>query len=67
MDKLALALAGMALVYACFLYVVFNFQKVVDWFRKPALSRVVTVNERASWQMQRPVRPLYGQSDRMAA
>lgn len=67
MEKLALGLTAITLIYGCILYLSFNFREVMNWLGKRSLSTIpLRENATVKW-MSNQTDAAYKASDRMAA
>ncbi|RZS95414.1 hypothetical protein [Cecembia calidifontis] len=67
MDKLALGLSAITLIYGCLLYLSFNFREVMNWLNKLRLSTILVREKATVKRMSNQTDTAYKASDRMAA
>jgi hypothetical protein len=67
MDKLALGLSAITLIYSCLLYLSFNFREVMNWLNKLRLSTIPVREKETGKQIPNRTDSAFGAPNRMAA
>ena len=67
MDKLALGLSAITLIYGCLLYLSFNFREVMNWLGKRSWSTIPVREKATVKRVSNQTDAAYKASDRMAA
>ena len=67
MDKLALGLSAITIIYGCLLYLSFNFREVMNWLGKRSLSTIPVREKATVKRVSNQTDAAYKASDRLAA